>query len=237
MARCLGAASVLVFIPPVFSSPPVPKRGVAWPGHVPYTCDDAAALGLQHSWHYNWNHLPDPHGACIGSGRVSLGAEYVPMCWGAQSCTKDRLGTNYSEIWRSAGAQYLLGFNEPDGRKQSNIAPAKAAQLWPEVQAVAATAGLRLVSPAVAVFHAGTGSTWLDEFFANCSSGCQGLCMDCDPSAIEFVGIHDYGGNATKLIEVVRTVVGRCTSTACTNLVLVYSVNNLLCRPPQSVDY
>ena len=158
------------------------KRGLAWSGRSPHTCDDAAALGLSLSWNYNWNTDPDPAGVCGKAGRSSMSSEYVPMCWGSGTCLPPRLAANHSEAWRAAGAKYLLGFNEPDGKEQSNILPKAAAELWPGVQSLASANNLTLVSPAVAVFHAENGSRWLDEFLGNCSA------LDgCEVSQIEYL--------------------------------------------------
>eukprot|EP01044_Picomonas_judraskeda_P023263 COSAG03_NODE_6047_length_1124_cov_1.246829_1_plen_259_part_01 len=157
------------------------KRGLAWSGRSPHTCDDAAALGLSSSWNYNWNTDPDPAGVCRKAGRSSLSSEYVPMCWGSGTCLPARLAANHSEAWRASGAKYLLGFNEPDGKEQSNILPKAAAELWPGVQSLASANNLTLVSPAVAVFHAENGSRWLDEFFGNCS-----VLDGCEVSQIEY---------------------------------------------------
>ncbi len=41
------------------------------------------------------------------------------------------------------------GFNEPDNSGQANLTPLQAAKYWPQVQAVAASANLTLVSPAL----------------------------------------------------------------------------------------
>lgn len=69
--------------------------------------------------------------------------------------------------------------------------PAKAAADWPYVQAVAAQVDppLKLVAPGIFsgsesggfdAWDADGRSTWLDEFFGNCSE----VVEDCDPSLI-----------------------------------------------------
>lgn len=89
------------------------------------------------------------------------------MVWGVDAVKKLASG----ELNTSAPA--LLGFNEPDNAGQSNILPAVAASLWPQLEAT----GMRLGSPAVSVGH----QWWLEQFFGNCT-GCR----------VDFITVHWY---------------------------------------------
>src|SRR5258708_6890498 len=70
------------------------------------------------SWWYNW--------ATQGSGQGS-GIEFVPMIWGS--------GSLHSAL--PAGSKFVLGFNEPNFKSQSNLTPAQAAADWPSVETAA----------------------------------------------------------------------------------------------------
>ena len=62
------------------------------------------------------------------------------MIWGAADVTASTLSQVKQE------GPYLLGFNEPDMASQSNMTPAQALSLWPQLMAT----GMQLGSPAVA---------------------------------------------------------------------------------------
>src|SRR5258708_5458428 len=126
------------------------------------------------SWWYDWGSQ--------GSGAPAA-IEFVPMIWGTKSLN-DSL---------PAGANYVLGFNEPNFKQQSNLTPAQAAAAWPTVEAKAKAAGIPLVSPAVNFCGSPSDPsqcsdpsitdpyTWLKDFFAACS-GCE----------VDYVAVHWY---------------------------------------------
>ncbi|MFC0540885.1 sigma-70 family RNA polymerase sigma factor [Kutzneria chonburiensis] len=120
------------------------------------------------SWFYNWdanhNSIPAP-----------AGVEYVPMIWGQKSVTVDTLAQA-----KKQGTE-LLGFNEPDLAAQSNMTPAQALDLWPQLQAT----GMRLGSPAVA-FGGDRAGGWLDQFMSGAAS--KGYRVD-------FITLHWYGSD------------------------------------------
>src|SRR5262249_48968274 len=64
---------------------------------------------------------------------------------------------------------YLLVLNEPNLTGQANLTPQAAAQLWPQYEAVAADAGVKIVGPAI-TWNTMPGYqdpvVWLDAFFA-----------------------------------------------------------------------
>ncbi|KAI0916576.1 hypothetical protein AcV5_003026 [Taiwanofungus camphoratus] len=123
------------------------------------------------SWAYNWD--------SSFSGSLPSGVEYIPMLWGADS--------DHTSVWEANantaianGAQYLLGFNEPDLDTQSNLSPQAAAQAWQTyIQPFAGKA--KLVSPAITNGAAPMGTAWLDDFISACS-GCT----------IDAIAIHIY---------------------------------------------
>jgi Glycosyl hydrolase catalytic core len=126
------------------------------------------------SWWYNW--------ALDGSGN-DPSIEHVPMVWGTSS-----LGDALP-----AGAKYVLGFNEPNFKAQSNLTPEQAAADWPQVEAQAKATGAAIVSPAVNFCGSASDPsrcsdstvtdpyTWLKDFFAACA-GCQ----------VDYLAVHWY---------------------------------------------
>ncbi len=118
------------------------------------------ALGC--GWYYNWTESPTVVAA-------ELGAEFVPMIWGAAGATDAALAAA-----TRAGSGVLLGFNEPDKRSQANLSVKRALDLWPRLEAT----GLRLGSPAAA------DRPWLERFMEGADE--RGLRVD-------FVCLHWYG--------------------------------------------
>lgn len=160
------------------------KRGMAYGYH---SAADLQALAPGVAWWYNWATAPDGTGAATAYQR--LGVDYVPMQWNGNldraPVTAATLGPRIP-----TGSSYLLGFNEPNFRDQANLTPSQAAALWPQLQAVAASKGLRLVSPAVnycgnCVSENGTTYyspvAYLDAFFAACPN-CQ----------VDYIAVHTY---------------------------------------------
>lgn len=132
------------------------------------------------SWYYNWGNTPSKG----YQNEVIEFDEYdfVPMVWNG-NYNPD----NIREYVKShPSCKYLLGFNEPNFTAQSNMTPAAAAALWPQVQALAKELNLQLVAPAMnyspnAPYQ--QPSKWMDEFVAIVGK-----------DAFDFVAIHNYGG-------------------------------------------
>ena len=145
-------------------TPPVhPKRGIA---SARYLASDPAKLSALHaSWAYDWSATAPPHARSAG---------WVPMVWGSGSVTPSTTAS-LRAARRSGAARYLLGFNEPDQASQSNLTPAQAARLWPQLERT----GLILGSPAPAVPTDG----WLSRFMTLVRR--RGLRVD-------FIAVHYY---------------------------------------------
>jgi hypothetical protein len=125
-------------------------------------CGDLAAAPF--SWSYSWGLAPAAR--CPGAP-----AHFEPMFWGAKSIAND------SSLF-TGSATHLLGFNEPNGKDQSNLTPQQAAALWPTVSNAAQAYGLKLVAPV----PSGDDTAWLDAFFAAC--GCE--------ADVDVVALHPY---------------------------------------------
>lgn len=174
-------AIVVVLSNLTFAQTTSPKRGI---------CGDASPQDLATaspfiSWYYDWGVAPP----AVSQNQLS-GIEWVPMCWGA--VTSDKVATIEGQI--PAGSKYLLGFNEPNFKSQSNLTPAQAAALWPNIEKIATDKGLKIVSPAVnwcgdcvdGVTYDPT--DWLDKFFAACP-GCK----------VDYIAIHNYSPGSAAL--------------------------------------
>ncbi len=126
------------------------------------------------SWWYNWTSQSPG-----GDPRI----EYVPMLWGGGS-----LGQTIPST-----AKYLLGFNEPIFKSQSNLTVAQAVADWPAVESHARALGIPIVSPSVSYCIDGSDTsqctdptitdpyTYLKDFFAACT-GCE----------VDYVAAHAY---------------------------------------------
>ena len=132
------------------------------------------------SWYYNWGNTPGKgyQGQVIGFD----GFDFIPMTWNA----------NYDadairEYARShPGCKYILGFNEPNFKKQAKMTPQEAAAQWPAVVALARELGLKIVAPALNYSPDAPytqPSKWMDEFV-------ELVGLD----SFDFVAIHNYGG-------------------------------------------
>lgn len=127
------------------------------------------------SWWYNW---------AASRQAVAPGIEFVPMIWGSGSF-------DGAAASMPSDAEYLLGFNEPNFFEQANISAQAAAQLWPQLEAIANAKGLELVSPAVnfcgddasktGPCHDTNPVSYLEDFFAACAS-CR----------VDYVAVHWY---------------------------------------------
>lgn len=149
------------------------KRGIA----ANATPSSALAPGASSpgvSWWYDWSNT---------GAAPPAGISFVPMIWGSANLAGPI----------PAGSPFVLGFNEPNFKAQSNLTPQQAAADWPKVEALAKGANIPLVSPAVNFCGSASNPsgcsdptvtdpyTWLKDFFAACS-GCQ----------IDAVAVHWY---------------------------------------------
>ena len=121
------------------------------------------------SWFYTWS--------TSAQGISAPHAGFVPMIWGSGSVTSSAL----AQAKQSTSCGCVLGFNEPDNSGQSNMTPAQALALWPQLQST----GLELGSPAVATGAADSGG-WLDQFMSGAKQ---------DGYRVDFITLHWYGSD------------------------------------------
>ncbi len=163
------------------------KRGVAY-GH--HSKADFAALSSAVAWWYNWYFQPDS--ALADGSYRDADVEYVPMY---HHIGDDFTPDNIIDKMPS-DSRVLLGFNEPNFKSQANLSAAAAAAAWPDVERIAVTHDMTIVSPAVN-YCGPAGDCWdtdplnyLEQFFA--------ACGDCRVDRIAFhvyVGCNPPGDN------------------------------------------
>ena len=152
------------------------KRGIAYAFSPNSAGPDMNALKPRVSWFYGWTTGPSAAAKPVMAG---ANMEFVPMIWNGSFKVADAV----SSI--PVGSKYLLGFNEPNFAKQANLTAQKAAELWPQVEQIAAMKQLQIVSPATNYCAGNCNQTdpfvWLDDFFKACPS-CK----------VDYIGVHWY---------------------------------------------
>jgi hypothetical protein len=138
---------------------------------------DASAIKdldtLDFSWYTDWS--PDPLWSPNGKGLAD--ARFVPMIWG-----KADLTTANIKALKDAKSGYLLGFNEPDNKDQSNLSVTEALKLWPKLMKT----GLDLGSPACTTDETLGKNSWLGKFMT---------LAEKKGYEVDFVAVHYYTEN------------------------------------------
>lgn len=160
------------------------KRGVAY--------DLASAADLQAlspgvSWWYNWGSTPN--GGVPNSYVARYSMDYYPMLWNG-NFNADQV---VAFLQANPSIHYLLVLNEPNVGGQAYLTPQQAAALWPQYEAVAARARVKIVGPQITwgtMPNYGDPVAWLDAFYA----AYEGANGGRQP-VIDFLGFHwyDYG--------------------------------------------
>ena len=142
---------------------PTCKRGIA------ANTAPGAAFYPAVRWWYNWG---------LSRSGGNTGIEFVPMFWDERDVTKSVV----------AGARYLLGFNEPNFKAQSNLTALAAATAWPTLTANAGRAGVPIV--------VGPGMN-----FCGPAASCNGtdpylyvkdFLAACDGCQVDHIAVHWY---------------------------------------------
>lgn len=144
------------------------KKGIGLPfGKYPHF--SAKVIRKLHvSWFYTWgDKIPSTAPAKL---------PFVPMIWGYYPKSLPAAIKMLTAYRRAGTVDAMLGFNEPDGRHQSNIPVARALKAWPLLESV----GLPLGSPACA--H--PGGKWMREFMHG---------VRRHHYRVNFICIHWYG--------------------------------------------
>jgi len=145
---------------------PIGKKGVAFTNGAlnwSYKTSD-----LKANWMYSWgNTLRD---------EIPENVEFVPMFWGKGSVTDANID-RIKGLVAEGKVKYVLGFNEPDNSKQSNMTVDEAIALWPRLEEI----GVPIGSPATV----DPDNNWMKQFMQKAVE--LGLRVD-------FVAVHSYGG-------------------------------------------
>lgn len=148
-----------------------PKKGGAGNADL---ADDMGA-----SWWYGWTAKTHPD---LNTNVV----DFTPMQWGGGNLDPDNYQADKGQLpltvrfpdWSSRGnPTVLLGFNEPDGEDQANLAVEKAISLWPQLMA----SRLPLASPAAV----GWTRDWMGDWIAE---------ADAHGYRYEYLAMHTYPG-------------------------------------------
>lgn len=129
-------------------------------------------------WYTNWR--PDPLFIPQGKGHAAQGladARFVPMIWGKTDLTAANI-----KALKDTKSGYLLGFNEPDNKDQSNLTVAEAIKLWPKLMKT----GLTLGSPACTTSETLGKNSWLGKFMN---------LAEKKGYEVDFVAVHYYSDN------------------------------------------
>ena len=126
-------------------------------------------------WYYNW-----------GPSGGSDAAEFVPLIKRKKDLSKWALNKirSYDDV------THLLGFNEPEREKQSNMTVKEAISYWPQLMDIAAEKNLKLGSPAVSGDKGGM--DWIREFMDQ---------ADKKDLKVDFFAVHWYGGTDADKLE------------------------------------
>jgi len=145
-----------------------PKKGFVYKGDDPFLASKLSALGA--SWFYTWGSRR-PEG-------VAPSLPFTPQIWGRVRRDPGILN-ELKTIAPQGDSGALLGANEPDFKKQSNLSVDEELDLWPAMEAT----GRRLGSPAMAMNPLKDGS-WLREFLKKAQE---------KNDRVDFIAIHWYG--------------------------------------------
>lgn len=134
-------------------------------------------INLKANWYYTWGltGCQDPY--------APKNAEFVPMFWGHSSVTDANIQL-VNDLYRQKKIFYVLGFNEPDLKAESNMSVAQALEDWKKLSE-GLDPGIKLVSPAMSW----PGATWFNDFMNGVQS--QRLRMD-------YIALHIYMGQSPK---------------------------------------
>lgn len=187
VAGCGGGGDGDSPAPPAASAAPLPakstKRGIAYDLS---SAADYAALAPGVAWWYNWS--DSPKGGTASELRARYAMDFMPMVW----------NQNFNDAAITAMLQanpqmgYLLALNEPNLNGQATRTPQQAADLWPRIEQIAATTGVKIVGPQMTWGNTGYNDpiAWLDAFYL----AYRAANGNRDPQ-IDYLGFHwyDYG--------------------------------------------
>lgn len=137
---------------------------------------------LHAKWFYTWG--------ATKPAVMPQNAEFVPMIWGGFNSERHSHLKQLTLAAQQGEMKYLLGFNEPDQPRQSNMTVSEAIELWPVLEAL----GIPLCSPGCV--H--PDKEWMQQFMQE---------VDARGLRVDYVCVHSYGGPSAKaLVERLKKV-------------------------------
>jgi Glycosyl hydrolase catalytic core len=129
-------------------------------------------IRLRPYWNYNWS----PRLLAAQPPDI----EFVPMIWGGNNeAFMQKVLTDYIYPQVASGqSKRLLGFNEPDNVKESNMPFERALERWPLLE----SANVSLTSPGCVQ----PDGPWMKGFMKNTTETCK---------RVDWVGVHWYGSS------------------------------------------
>lgn len=117
-------------------------------------------------WLYNWKSTPPED--------IPAGIEFYPMVW--SKVREESFPQLRAELQKN-NFHTLLGYNEPDQKKQGNMTVEEALEQWPRLMEL----GVRLISPSCV--H--PDKDWMKAFMKG---------VDERELRVDAIGFHSYGG-------------------------------------------
>ena len=128
-------------------------------------------------WNYSWGRTLAP--------TQPAWSDFIPMIWGYYP---KRFAETLKDIRDLPGERsFVLAFNEPDGKKQSNVKCETAIEVWPEIQKLKCS-GYDLVSPACV----NALGDWMKLFMQE---------IDKKGYTVDVIGVHFYRNTNLKNIQ------------------------------------
>lgn len=138
---------------------------------------------LKANWYYTWG---------LDISTAVDGVEFVPMFWSGSSVNKANCD-KINKLYEQGKVFYVLGFNEPDLKEESNMSVADALDKW-QFLCENLDSRIKLVSPAPSY----PTRQWLVDFMAGVAQ--RGLRCD-------YIAVHMYAGiGTTNYQQVIRDV-------------------------------
>jgi hypothetical protein len=183
--RFLGiVVAVAAFLAPSAGFAANAKRGIAYDLA---SAADLRALSPGVTWWYNWNAAPNAK--VPADYRTRYRMDYFPMLWNGDFNAASTLAF----LKAHPTIRYLLVLNEPNVGGQAYLTPRQAAALWPQYEAVATRAKVKIVGPQITwgtMPNYADPVAWLDAFYAAYKGAHGGRAP-----RIDYLGFHwyDYG--------------------------------------------
>lgn len=179
LAKVLAGASIvalaLIAVPRTYADTThSPKKGIGMGNKSQKSAAWAKQIESLHvNWLYDWGSKPP--------AALPAGIKFVPMVWGYYGKSTDAIFPVLTKEYQEGKILYLLGYNEPDHKDQSNMSVETALKTWHLFEQT----GIPLGAPAAA----NPMGPWEKPFMK---------ALDKRHGRADFMCVHSYGGNNPK---------------------------------------